>query len=282
MVNILSESRVRENRRHGSTRGFKFINLEIYYEKKKNNNRILLIIFLVLLLLTIGLGVVYYFVFYNQDESKIFGDNSKEIKSSKQKEEKEDDSSQYDGKVLKITSTDDKINGRAYLTYNEEKNNIKVEFNAFLNDNLVRNGTCGEPMDGKSSGCGKMIRYEYVQKTISQKNSDKNYGVYLVPVLCNKNQLLEKDKLGDFGKFYGTETCGLDYQVGAETPTFLIRGKIEFSFYHEILGLYSVVIYNPSLFWKIVDGSDGDFILDSDRALKEGEKVKDYVIEFGE
>jgi len=39
---------------------------------------------------------------------------------------------------------------------------------------------------------------------------------------------------------------------------------------------------DSSLFWKIVDGSDGDFILDSDRALKEGEKVKDYVIEFGE
>jgi len=36
MVNILSESRVRENRWHGSTRGFKFINLEIYYEKKKS------------------------------------------------------------------------------------------------------------------------------------------------------------------------------------------------------------------------------------------------------
>ena len=33
MVNILSESRVRENRLHGSIRGFKLIiNLEIYYE----------------------------------------------------------------------------------------------------------------------------------------------------------------------------------------------------------------------------------------------------------
>jgi len=32
MVNILSESRVRENRLHGSIRGFKLIiNLEIYY-----------------------------------------------------------------------------------------------------------------------------------------------------------------------------------------------------------------------------------------------------------
>jgi len=32
-VNILLESRVRENRLHGSTRGFKLIiNLEIYYE----------------------------------------------------------------------------------------------------------------------------------------------------------------------------------------------------------------------------------------------------------
>jgi len=40
-VNVLLVSRVREIRTHGSTRGFKFINLEIYYMQKKTLKNLL-------------------------------------------------------------------------------------------------------------------------------------------------------------------------------------------------------------------------------------------------
>lgn len=262
-------------------------------EKKENKKgKIILIIVLILLLLLIGAGLIYYFVIYEKNVSGDSNDVNKEGEQEKvEKEEVEKiDLSIYDGRVLKITSSNGKIEGNGYIIYNAEKDNLGIEFQALLNDDLPVNGTCGGSVDG-ANGCDGMIRHEYAQKTTSKKDNSKNYGVFLYPVLCNKDQHLEKDKFGEFITFYEAETCGIDPQIQEKTSTFLVRGKdMEFEYYEEIFGLYDVVVYDSSQYW--IETTDPNkeyevegtrqFQLDSSSSILPKNEFRKYVIEIKE
>ncbi len=263
-------------------------------EKKDKKSKIVLIIVLILLLFLIGAGIIYYLVFYNRNESSNQANNNENNRVSLAEDKEkinEIDLSQYDGKILKITSVDGKIKGSAYLTYEADVEKLKMEYQAFLNDDLSVNGTCGGSVDGKTA-CDDMIRYEYAQKTISQNNPDINYGVFLYPVLCNKDRYSEKDKFKDFTSFYGAEACGIDDQIGEKTSTFLVRGQIEYDSYEEILGTYDVVVYDSSQYWIETTETEmseerkakGErrFELESDKSILPKNEVNNYVMEIQE
>ena len=256
-------------------------------EKNENKKgRVILAVVLILLLLLISLGIIYYFVFYEKNGSS---DSNSEIEKGEQEETEKVDLSQYDGKSLNITSPDGKAEGRGHITYDIEQNSLDIEFHALLNDDLPVNGTCGGSVEG-ANGCDGMIRHEYAQEITSQENSDKSFGTFLYPVLCNKDVILEGDRLEEFVTFYEAKTCGIDTHVQEKTSTFLVRGVMWFESYEEIFGLYDVVVYDASQYWiettdpnidYEVEGSR-TFELDSDSSILPENEYSSYVIEIKE
>lgn len=260
-------------------------------KEPKKKSKLVLIILALLLLLIIGLAVVYYFAFYNKDG---VGDTTDKKDATEQQQEQaaKVDLSQYDGQTLKIISTKDNIKGTVWLTYDQENNKIKAEYQALLNDDLPVNGTCGGSVDGRDK-CLEMIRHEYAQETTSQKDSSKKFDVFLYPVLCNKGQLLDTDRQGEKFDFYGASACEVDNKIQEKTETFLVWGRLEFDSYEEILGLYDVVVYDSSQYWvettdenaaELADDPEGTrrFELESEKSIEEKNKVRGYVMEFGE
>ena len=255
----------------------------------KSKIKIFWAIVIIILLLLILLGVILYFVFYDRDGSAgIFGKKGQ----SQGQQAEQADLSQYDGQTLKITSTENNIKGTAWLTYDEENNKIKAEYQALLNDDLPVNGTCGGSVDGRDK-CLEMIRHEYAQKTTSQQDSSNSFGVFLYPVLCNKEKLLDKENMNDKFDYYGAIACEVDNRIQEKTSTFLVWGRLEFESYEEILGLYDVVVYDSSQYWvettdktsqKYKDDPEGSryFELESNDSIEEKNKVKSYVMEFAE
>ncbi|NQU99908.1 MAG: hypothetical protein HQ538_04170 [Parcubacteria group bacterium] len=254
-------------------------------EKENKKGKIILAVILILLLLLSSLGIIYYFIFYEKNSSD---DSSDANKESEQEEIEKVDLSQYDGKSLNITSPDGKAEGSGYIAYDIEQNSLDIEFHALLNDDLPVNGTCGGSVDG-ANDCDDTIRYEYAQEITSQENSDKSFGTFLYPVLCNKDVILEGDRLEEFITFYEAKTCGIDTHVREKTSTFLVRGVMWFESYEEILGLYDVVVYDASQYWiettdSNIDYGEGGrtFELDSDSSILPENEFSKYVIEIKE
>ncbi|MBU1178461.1 hypothetical protein KJ903_04595 [Patescibacteria group bacterium] len=258
----------------------------------KKKSKLVLIIFALLLLLIIGVGLVYYFVFYNKDSADTDSQDTTSEQTEQTKETVKVDLSQYDGKVLQITSSKDNIEGKVWLTYDSEDDSLKAQFNALLTADLPVNGTCGGSVEG-ATGCQDMIRHEYAQKTISQKNSSNSFGVFLYPVLCNKTKQLEKSEWDTKFEIYGASACGMDTHIQEKTSTFLIWGQIYYDSYEKILGLYDVTVYDSSQYWiettdknsqKYKDDPEGSryFELESQDSIVDKNKVSDYVMEFKE
>ncbi|NQV12767.1 MAG: hypothetical protein HQ530_00495 [Parcubacteria group bacterium] len=265
----------------------------------KNKIKIFWMIVIIVLLLLLVLGVVFYFVLSDRDGTAgIFGskDKSEEQTQEQQTEQTEEatkvDLSQYDGKVLKITSDKDNIEGKVWLTYDSEDDSLKAQFHALLTADLPVNGTCGGSVEG-ATGCQDMIRHEYAQKTISQKNSSNSFGVFLYPVLCNKTKQLDKSEWDTKFEIYGAKACGIDTHSQEKTSTFLIWGQIYYDSYEKILGLYDVTVYDSSQYWiettktkpeGLADDPEGSrtFELESEKSIVPENKVSDYVMEFKE
>lgn len=259
-------------------------------KKEKKLNKIILIVVLILLLLLISAGLVYYFIFYEKDNSDNSDKNGGATEAEQKKETKKVDLSQYDGKILKITSQGGNLEGSGYIVYDEENDKLKLEYQAVLNADLPINGTCGGSVDGKN-GCDDMIRHEYAQQTISQKYPERTYKNFLFPILCNKDRKLNHDEYKDFINIYSSSACDIDNHVQEKTSTFLVRGKyMEFESYEEMLGMFDVIVYDASQYWVEttdpnkeyeVEGTR-EFQLESENSILPENEVERYVIEIKE
>lgn len=260
----------------------------------KSKIKIFWMIVIIILLLLMLLSAIFYFVFYNRDGSAgVFG---KKDQSQEQTQEQQQDSkvdlSQYDGKILQITSSKSNIKGTVLLTYNSDRDKLEAQYQALLNDDLPVNGTCGGSVDGRTK-CQEMIRHEYAQQTTSQQDKRYSFGVFLYPVLCNKTKQLEKSEWDTKFDIYGASSCEVDNHIQEKTSTFLIWGKIEYDSYEDIQGLYDVVVYDSSQYWvettdknsqAYKDDPEGSryFELESDKSIVPENKVKSHVMEFKE
>lgn len=262
-------------------------------QEENKKSKIILIIVLILLLLLISAGLIYYFVFYDKNISNNYDkqNNNSTVEENEAKKE-EVDLSQYDGKILKITSNDGNIEGSGYVVYDKDEDILKLEYVAILNADLPVNGTCGGSTDGVNS-CDDMIRHEYAQKTVSQKYPERDYDNFLFPVLCNKDKQLNHEEYKNFMDIYSSSACEVDDRVQEKTSTFLVRGKyMKFESYEEMLGMYNVIIYNASQYW-VEDTSQAlteeekargerRFTLESKKSILSENEVRRYIIEIKE
>ncbi|MFH0853673.1 MAG: hypothetical protein V1853_04695 [bacterium] len=248
-------------------------------EGEKSNKSIIIVIIIIIIL---GGAIGGYFLLQNNESTEVSNTNAAAANTTTQNTNTVG-LEQYDGKLLEITSTGNKVAGVGKVVYQADKDNLLVYFHSFINDTLTLNGTCGSPAGG--GDCQDMIRYEYHFKLL--KGNNLKYGAYLYPILCNKDAY-PADITQTPWSFYGSSACEVDDHVEALTESFMARGYIEFDSYDGILGAYNIEVVDSSPYWKTEEVDDGNggtttqYSLDSETALVQGSEVASYIIEIKE
>lgn len=233
----------------------------------------------------IGVGIVLVIVSFSMlaaipdgEENGSDGNKKSNVKVSSSELKK------YDKKIVKVQSSDGKVQGTIGLEYTKGKNSdyLYANYNLFITDTLKVNGKCLPPdAPGFEMGCGSNVTYEYANNLVrSDVESDNGEGS-LSRVYCNQGKMPE-DPFGTSSANYDPSACNNPVSSSEPTNNFIANFGSSFSSYEDILAANVFELYDSSNFWEVLsrDGDVTNYTNNTDKAVVGGEKIKTYNLKF--
>ncbi len=253
-------------------------------KESKNKSSKWLIIAVVIVLLAILVGVIFWPTAETTNTNAIV---NSAIQKTNQETNQPQSLEDYDGTGLTITSDDGKTFGQAYVEYLEDDDVLRVYYNAITTYVAAQNGTCGAP--ASDVGCGDKIRYEYAHTLTSNAKPDRYNDSSFYPVVCNKDQYPEIITESPFN-FYGANSCDVDYQIGAETETFLSYGHFDVESFAHATGTFELAVFDSSESWYAVESEANSnpnstgvqYHINVNTAISEGAEITSFTITISE
>jgi len=175
--------------------------------------------------------------------------------------------SKYDGHKFGVSSADGKIAGTVGLT--AQGGYLHAQYLLLIKDALPEN--CGSPL-----ACS-FPTYNYGNNLDDGKDEHRPQGS-ISPAYCHKDEL--SDPFDPDWQLHSLEGCGLT--TPQATDVFASEFSQNFSSYEEFVSynVLNLIKITPVFYQEQRIDAGTSYTIDFDRAMREGEKVRTYVLDI--